>query len=79
MSPERWLKLDKDPRAVLARYDLLDGWHWCAEWDCLLVGPGMSEILLCKCDLGRDDVFSIAIRRAREVTRIIHKLEGSRK
>lgn len=25
------------------------GWHWCFEFDGLLVGPGMSELRNCQC------------------------------
>jgi len=25
------------------------GWHYCAEWDELLVGPGMGELECCRC------------------------------
>jgi hypothetical protein len=23
------------------------GWHWCSDWDGLLVGPGMDEMDSC--------------------------------
>jgi hypothetical protein len=26
------------------------GWHWCVEWDGLLVGPNTEEALVCSCD-----------------------------
>lgn len=25
------------------------GWHFCYEWDGLLVGPGMGELAPCRC------------------------------
>ena len=45
------------------RYDILEqsglgltkeeydqGWHWCNEWDGLLVGPSMREAIVCSCN-----------------------------
>ena len=29
--------------------EIAEGWHFCVEWDGLLVGPGMLEINCCLC------------------------------
>jgi hypothetical protein len=29
-----------------------EGWHFCEEWDNLLIGPQMSKILHCSCKNG---------------------------
>lgn len=51
MTTERWLELQesKDPHIRISDAELAEGWHWCAEFDGLLVGPGMSELRFCKC------------------------------
>lgn len=28
---------------------IAQGWHFCAEWDGLLIGPGMGELAVCTC------------------------------
>ena len=40
----------------LTEDEVLDGWHFCFEWDGMLVGPGMDEQDACTC-----------FRKAREV------------
>lgn len=33
----------------LSEDECVEGWHWCEEWDGLLVGPGMQELDSCTC------------------------------
>ena len=33
----------------LRRDEIDRGWHWCYEWDGLLVGPDMEEWESCSC------------------------------
>lgn len=35
----------------LSDEEIAEGWHWCPEWDGLLVGPGMPEMESCVCQL----------------------------
>ena len=49
MTQARWLEAMKDDSAILTEEELAEGWHWCAEFDGLLVGPGMGELKFCKC------------------------------
>ena len=44
MSPET-----EQSDAVLTNEELLEHWHWCPEWDYLLIGPGMDEMDACIC------------------------------
>lgn len=37
------------PLPDLTPEELALGWHWCAEWDGLLVGPSMRETEACSC------------------------------
>ena len=49
MTENRWLELMNDPNGRLTKEEMEDGWHWCPEWDDLLVGPGMMEQESCFC------------------------------
>lgn len=52
MSTERWLELMKDdslPCPTLTEAEIKEGWHFCPDWDCLLIGPGMMEVEHCLC------------------------------
>jgi len=33
----------------LTKEEVKEGWHFCSEWDQLLVGPGMPEKDACIC------------------------------
>lgn len=50
MTPERREALEH-PKSVLklTKAEIAEGWHWCNEFDWLLVGPGMSELACCHC------------------------------
>jgi len=50
MTPERYKYLSEvEPSIEIAPDELALGWHWCCEYDYLLVGPGMDELDACKC------------------------------
>lgn len=49
MTPERWKRLMRSDDENLRVDEIELGWHWCAEFDGLLVGPGMGELGCCKC------------------------------
>lgn len=40
MKPERWQELMDNDDAVLTTEEWEEGWHFCLEFDGLLVGPG---------------------------------------
>ncbi len=43
MIDERWLDLMNRDDAQLTPAEIAEGWHFCDEWDYLLVGPGSCE------------------------------------
>lgn len=43
MTEKQWRDLQNDPQGTISQEDLARGWHWCWEWDGLLVGPSMPE------------------------------------
>jgi hypothetical protein len=46
MTDERWLHLEKTGKG-LTEDEMKEGWHWCYEYDLLLMGPGMSGFENC--------------------------------
>ena len=49
MDDERFLELDRSGNG-LTEEEWEQGYHWCYEWDGMLVGPGQPEALVCSCD-----------------------------
>jgi hypothetical protein len=48
VTKERYELLMND-QAMLTPEEIKEGWHFCHEWDDLLVGPGMEEVHVCTC------------------------------
>jgi len=46
---ERYIELDRTGEG-LTKEEWEAGWHWCKEWDGMLVGPDTDEALVCSCD-----------------------------
>jgi len=46
---ERWIELMTNHQSRLTPEEVAAGWHFCFDWDGLLVGPGMPEIEACRC------------------------------
>jgi hypothetical protein len=49
MTKERWIQLNKNPELQLTEEEIEEGWHFCYNWDGLLVGPEMEEMDCCTC------------------------------
>ncbi len=49
MPRERWIELMANDDLQLTLEEMAGGWHWCNDYDGLLVGPGMSERENCCC------------------------------
>ncbi len=49
MSPERYYEVAWDIEKDLTAKEFKEGWHFCCEFDGLLVGPGMEEQKYCNC------------------------------
>lgn len=49
MTDERWKELMENDDVPLTDKEMVEGWHFCPEWDGLLVGPGMDEMDVCLC------------------------------
>lgn len=48
MDRERYIELDNSGTG-LTKEEWEAGWHWCYEWDGMLVGPNTPEALCCSC------------------------------
>ena len=48
MNRERYIELDRSGTG-LTEQEWEEGWHWCNEWDGMLVGPNTDEALVCSC------------------------------
>ncbi len=48
MTMKRWATLNESGEPV-SDEEFKAGWHYCCEWDFLLVGPGMPEMDSCRC------------------------------
>lgn len=55
MTPERYNELmdalfNNDNEVELTEAELAQGWHWCYDFDGLLVGPDTGEAQYCTCN-----------------------------
>ena len=49
MTPERYDALCDNDKLPLTQQEAREGWHFCPDWDFLLIGPGMKEVEACSC------------------------------
>lgn len=53
MERDRYDALMWHDEGELTPEEIADGWHWCWDWDGLLVGPGMMEMDCCVCGVNK--------------------------
>lgn len=53
MNPKRRYELEEIPEAKLTDEEMDGGWHFCPDWDGMMVGPTMIEFDCCCCELPR--------------------------
>jgi len=49
MTDERYNALMRSDVLPLTEAEIADGWHFCWEFDGLLIGPGWIELEFCHC------------------------------
>lgn len=49
MTESRYKEVDSTGRG-LTQEEIDSGWHFCFDWDGLLIGPGMPEMKICICE-----------------------------
>jgi len=49
MTDERYQELDNNYNIEITDSEFADGWHFCAEYFPMLIGPGMHQMQFCKC------------------------------
>lgn len=55
MTGDRYRYLMRDQDSELTESEIEEGWHFCWDFDGLLVGPGMSEFQICRCMQNNDE------------------------
>lgn len=55
MTDERYNQLTRNYSLKLTQEELEEGWHFCREYDELLIGPGMEEQACCLCPFLKKD------------------------
>ena len=48
MDKERYWLIESNQEDITEE-EFEQGWHFCVEWDFMLVGPGMRELECCMC------------------------------
>lgn len=51
---EREWEAENNPNFVLTKEEISQGWHFCPDWDEMLIGPDSCEMEDCTCN-GRGD------------------------
>jgi len=51
MDKERYKLLMEDDSVQLTESELFEGWHFCYDWDGLLISPKMGEWKFCECNV----------------------------
>ena len=49
MNRQRYLELEGHEACLLTEAEIEEGWHFCEEFDFMLIGPGMQELRCCDC------------------------------
>lgn len=50
MTDDRYQELMTNDEAVLTKDELAEGWHFCADWDGLLISHSSVEYQYCTCE-----------------------------
>lgn len=49
MTNERYMTVERSASLPLTTDEVSEGWHFCLDWDGMLVGPGMVAFESCLC------------------------------
>jgi hypothetical protein len=52
MNADRWLELETNPDAKLTKEEVAEGWHFCPDWDFMLIHQHQPEYDACLCNKG---------------------------
>jgi len=47
------IKMQNTIKSSLSKEEIKNGWHFCPDWDNILIGPGMTEMNYCICDINK--------------------------
>ena len=65
MDEKRRKQLECDRQESLTLQERLEGWHYCIDWDFMIIGPGMPEMKHCNCDL---ETYVATVKAAYEIS-----------
>ena len=51
MNKSRYIALDLNPDLDLDEEEIKDGWHFCTEWDFMLIHNSLEEFYCCNCNV----------------------------
>lgn len=54
MTEERYLELTLNMNASLTNDEIQNGWHFCPNWDYMLVGATTPEWECCTCSISKE-------------------------
>lgn len=66
-----------DDGLKLTPEEISNGWHFCWDWDGLLIGPGMGEMKSCKCARNRAEFEQGLNKMDHEMKSITDALDAS--
>ena len=49
MTNDRYRALERNTALMLTQAEIDEGWHFCIDWDGMLIGPGMTAVEGCQC------------------------------
>lgn len=50
MDAHRYKELDRNPNGKLTKEEIKQGWHFCPDWDFMLIHRDWPEYHSCTCD-----------------------------
>ncbi len=78
MIEARYRQVD-EAGAGLTTQEIMEGWHFCGDWDGLLIGPGWGELEACTCfepgDPRHQLVLDMRLERARDEAEMVGGLD----
>ena len=79
MSEERYKALMEDDNLELTPEEIEAGWHFCYDFDGLLVGPGMGEQMFCLCLVPTMNIQKLIARWRKDADAYQRQVEEARK
>ena len=66
MNTKRYIEID-NAGTGLTKEELEQGWHFCNDWDGMLVGPGCDEADCCTCGIPAIEAYKVSPENLRKL------------